>query len=83
MDDTTKAEGFYYSVGHLIEAGCIENHDDETMFAFHSTDTWDDVSRHLRKVWGYGNCWGGPHLLKQSSIKDGRTNYVFKVDRLT
>lgn len=82
MDATTRAEGFYYSVQHLLQAGCIENEGDETTFAFHSGERWSAVREKLQKVWGYGTCWGGPSLITVTNMRDGRANYVFRIERL-
>ncbi len=80
MDPITKSEGFYYSIDHLVEAGCVPNHDITGVLAFHSIEDWDHVSAKLKNVWGYSFSWTGPTLLKQSPMRDGRTNYVFRID---
>ena len=79
MDAMTKAEGFYYSIDHLAEAGCIRNHNEDGVLAIHSADEWSAVSDNLKAVWGYQNAWTGPKLLKKSPMADGRTNYVFQI----
>ncbi len=82
MDAITQAEGFYYAIQRLVEAGCIENREDETMLAFHSGDRWGDVSKRLQWVWGHGDLWSGPTLLTVTQMRDGRFNYVFNIERL-
>lgn len=81
MTDLHAAEGFYYSRDHLIERGCIENSDDENVFAYHSSDDWSAVSNHLKESWGHGQYWFGPSLIKETSMKNGLTNYIFRVSR--
>ena len=81
MADLYQAEGFYYSRDHLIEAGCIENHEDHAVFAFHSFEEWAVVADRLRSVWGYDLFWWGPHLIKCTSMKGGKSNYVFHIRR--
>lgn len=82
MDAVTRSEGFDYAVQNLKEAGCIENHGDETMFAFHSRHRWSEVRNWLQKVWGHGDSWSGPTLITVTQMKDGKFNYVFKIERL-
>jgi len=79
MDAITEAEGFYYSIGHLVDAGCVQNHNEDGVLAIHSSKDWATTSECLKGVWGYGHAWSGPKLLKSSPMTDGRTNFVFQI----
>lgn len=79
--DLYQSEGFYYSRNHLIDSGCIENYNDENVFAYHAQDDWQTVVSHLRSVWGYDMFWFGPALMKSSAMRNGQTNYVFRITR--
>lgn len=82
MTDLYMAEGFYYSRDHLLDFGLVEHPEDETLFAYHGSESWETIMRLLRDQWGYGAFWDDSKLIKKTPMRDGRTNYVFRITRL-
>lgn len=79
MVNILEAEGWGYLDDHFKESGFIPHDNLIGVFAFHSKSEWKEIRELALKQWGRFQFFNDARLLKQTSMRDGRINHVFRL----
>lgn len=77
--DVLLAEGLGYLEDHFKEAGFIPHKDECDIFARHTSKTWAEVLELIKCQWGYARFFTSAVLIKETNLKNGKTNFVFRL----
>ncbi len=78
MMDVYLSEGVAYLIMHFEEK-FIPHKNLSFVYAVHSILEWNEVVDLIKKTWGYGEFFNKIKLLKETSMKNGKTNFVFEI----
>lgn len=80
MFDVVEAEGISYTIMHFKHNGFIHFENAKGLvFAYHSAQPWGIVRQKIYTQWGKGLIWNDAALLRVTSMKNGKNNYVFEI----
>lgn len=77
--DVLISEGLGYLEDHFKDAGFIPHKDEWDIFAVHTNEKWPEILASIKSQWGYGRFFINAIIIKKTSLKNGKTNFVFRL----